>query len=77
MIGEVLTKLENIFLDNKINTHGNSLLLNSLQFIKLVVCIEEEFDIEFEDEMLKLDSFQTIEEIAKYIVQRKTGALRG
>lgn len=77
MIGEVLTKLENIFLDNKINTHGYSLLLNSLQFIKLVVCIEEEFGIEFEDEMLKLDSFQTIEEIAKYIVQRKTEALGG
>jgi len=41
--------------------------INSLAFIKVVVGLENEFDIEFEDNALDSKSFTTIGSIAEYI----------
>ncbi len=41
--------------------------LNSLSFIQMVVEIEQEFQIEFEMEMLGMDSFEKAENIISYV----------
>ena len=41
--------------------------VNSVEFIELIVKLEETFHIEFEDEMLQLDKIRTIQMIGNYI----------
>jgi len=41
--------------------------LDSIAFIKIVVLLESEFDIEFEDDMLSINEFPTIKTIFEYI----------
>lgn len=45
--------------------------LNSLEYLTLVVYLENYYDIEIEDEQLTMDSFKTIEGLADYILKRK------
>ncbi|MEK4077379.1 acyl carrier protein [Paenibacillus amylolyticus] len=44
--------------------------VNSISFIKLVILIENEFDIQFEETKLDLSYFPTIREILEYIEQQ-------
>ena len=44
-----------------------SLGFNSISFIKMVVKIETEFDIEYDDDMLLIDKLNTLEDLSKYI----------
>ncbi|MDK8191933.1 acyl carrier protein [Paenibacillus sp. UMB7766-LJ446] len=44
--------------------------VNSISFIKLVILIENEFDIQFEETKLDLNYFPTIREILEYIEQQ-------
>jgi Phosphopantetheine attachment site. len=53
---------------NDVNTLQS---LDSLSFIKLVVELEQIFEIEFDDEMLSVDNFQTIDELSNYILNKK------
>lgn len=39
----------------------------SIEYVKFIVAIESKFDIEFEDEMLTIDTFRSINDIAVYI----------
>ena len=41
--------------------------LDSIKFIRLVVEIEEEFGVNFDDEMLDFSKFQSLEELSDYI----------
>ncbi|MMZ63990.1 acyl carrier protein [compost metagenome] len=41
--------------------------LNSLSFIKIIVRLEEYFEIKFDDNDLKYELFSTIEDIIKYV----------
>ena len=41
--------------------------LNSISFIKMVVKIESEFDIQYDDEMLLIDKLNTLGDLSKYI----------
>ncbi|AWX56418.1 MULTISPECIES: acyl carrier protein [Brevibacillus] len=41
--------------------------INSLGFIRLVVAVENEFGFQFEDDMLNVELFQTIQELITYI----------
>ncbi|RAT94038.1 acyl carrier protein [Brevibacillus sp. Leaf182] len=41
--------------------------INSLGFIRLVVAVENEFGFQFEDDMLNVELFQTIQELIMYI----------
>lgn len=44
--------------------------VNSIAFISLVVAIEGEYDFEFDDEMLLIGKFNTLSDIAKYILEK-------
>lgn len=46
-----------------------SLGLNSLLFIKFVVRLEVEFDIDFDDENMDVRNFTTINDIVAYVEQ--------
>lgn len=60
--------LMNNIMDNlQINDDLSVLNLDSLIFIRLVVCIEDEFDIEFDDENLDMDKFDTLQSLILYI----------
>jgi acyl carrier protein len=50
-----------------INDQLMDLDINSLAFIKIVVALEDEFDVEFQDEDLDISKFETVEDIVKYI----------
>ncbi|MCY9512513.1 acyl carrier protein [Paenibacillus apiarius] len=49
---------------------NDSLGLNSVQFIQLVVEIEKEFDIEFADDDLNLSNFGSLNSLIAYIVNK-------
>ena len=62
-------------LENKIDSKQLSLdddlskyNINSLTYIKIIVALEEEFDIEFDDDELDIKSFKTIGDFVKYTV---------
>ena len=40
---------------------------NSIDYIKFVVAVENEFKIEFDDDMLAIHTFRTVYDVAKYI----------
>lgn len=44
--------------------------INSISFIKFVVALESEFDIEFEDDSLDFNGFETIRDIANYVEKK-------
>ncbi|MCK4258885.1 MAG: acyl carrier protein [Halanaerobiales bacterium] len=53
-------------LDQKIDELG----LNSIDFIKFLVFIEQEFDIEFEDEDLELGQYSTLENVIDKVASK-------
>ena len=69
---QVVCRLEHIKLPPNIDgtTNLRELGLNSLLFIKFVVRLEVEFDVDFDDESMDIDTFITINDIAKYIEER-------
>lgn len=61
---------QNVITDNRVISVSDKLSelnFNSFSFIKLVLELEESFDIEFEDEYLELEKFSTIEELCNYV----------
>ncbi len=57
----------NIGKDVKLEDMG----INSLLFIRVVVALEEMFDIEFDGESLNYENFKTVDDVANYIAQEK------
>ncbi len=49
----------------------DSLELNSLEYLTLIVYLENYYEIEIEDDQLAVDSFKTIEGLAEYIMNCK------
>lgn len=49
------------------NNDLSQLQINSISFIKIVVELENEFDIEFSDEALDYSRFSTSENLCEYI----------
>lgn len=41
--------------------------ITSVSFIKIIIVLEEEFDIQFEDEDLKFEQLNTIKSVAAYV----------
>lgn len=76
MVKEVEEKVLNIISQhsskNEINKDDNfsDLGINSVDFIKIIVGIESEFDFEFYDDDLVINRFKTIQELIDYNVQR-------
>lgn len=53
--------------DIKADTDLSKLGFNSISYIKLVVAVEEEFNIEFNDEYLDIGKFDGIKSVISYI----------
>ena len=60
---EIKTKLD---LNEKLETYG----LDSLNFLRLVVCMEEAFEIEFDEDHLELKQFEKVGDLTDYIKGR-------
>jgi len=41
--------------------------IDSITFIKMIVALEEEFEFEFEDEMLSVSKINNINDLANYV----------
>lgn len=55
---------------HKLGLHGE---VSSFVFIKLIVSIENEFGIEFDDEMLVMDYFMSLNDLIDFIYARLNG----
>lgn len=53
--------------DLEIGTSLEDIALDSLSFMRIIIQLEEAFDIEFDDEMLQADVFTDIKSVANYI----------
>lgn len=57
---------ESSFIENGLNVLG----INSMTFIKVIVVVEEEFDIEFDDLELDFQLFGSLDDLVK-LIQKK------
>ena len=69
---DVLERLKTVFSENGILVDDcEELLINyipdSLTFINLIICIEEEFDIELPDEFMSIQNLGTAKNLAERI----------
>jgi len=65
---EIRRQIKGVFKEIEIElVHKNQLELDSFDYMNLIVHIEEIFEIEFEDEYIGNDSFQSIDELVKYV----------
>ena len=51
-----------------LNTQLNELNINSVDFIKIIIEIENTFDFEFDDDALAPGTFQTIQDVYNYVI---------
>ena len=69
-IREILSKnIDLVAIDDIINENDKlvDLGMNSMEFIQIITCIEEEFQIEFEPEVMLESNFETINHFVNYI----------
>ena len=68
-VNNKVTNIINNYLDEAINIYDNfqEVGLNSISFIKIVVEIEKEIDIVFENEYLDMALFKDAETLIKYV----------
>jgi amino acid adenylation domain-containing protein len=59
---------DNVSLDMDFNSIG----LDSITFIKIIVALECEFDFEFDDEMLLITKFPTVKSMVEYVESKAT-----
>ena len=65
---EIRRQIKGVFKEIEIElVHKNQLELDSFDYMNLIVHIEEISEIEFEDEYIGNDSFQSIDELVKYV----------
>ncbi|UOE58269.1 phosphopantetheine-containing protein [Priestia filamentosa] len=62
-------------LSNYVNEDGEYIVefIDSLDFIQIIIAIENEFNFEFDDDMLTLEGFKNLHILTDYIFQ-KVGA---
>jgi acyl carrier protein len=80
-LGQIEEKIKGILavnLENKItakqinrNDELKDFGINSISFIKIIVGIETEFGIEFADEDLDTDRFQTVQSLVDYVKKKE------
>ncbi len=61
---------EKISSNISVNMDLNSIGLDSITFIKMIVALECEFDFEFDDEMLIITEFPTVKSIVEYVAMK-------
>ena len=57
------------FTELTIHTQLNDLSINSVDYIKIIIEIENTFDFEFDDDALAPGTFQTIQDVYNYIIR--------
>lgn len=57
--------------DITLETTIDELNLSSIDFIKIIVEMEEVFDLEFDNEMLLFEAFTDISSISEYIIRKQ------
>ncbi len=80
MCNEIESKVKKVMFEtldlncdiNTINveTPLETLDINSISFIKMLVAFESEFNIEFDDEELNIDQFNTFQDIVNSIAKK-------
>ena len=58
---------ENSLNEISLDMDFNSIGLDSITFIKIIVALETEFGFEFEDEMLLITKFPTVKTMVEYV----------
>lgn len=68
----IISKLTDLTGNNELNEHTvlEEIPLNSITFITLVVAIEEQYEFEFDEDMLFFDNFKTVSDLIKYIEKK-------
>lgn len=61
------TELDNVLQDLSASDDLTQLGIASITFIKIVVCIEEEFGIEFDDADLDYNQFVSLKHLCNYV----------
>jgi len=63
-------KIEQLELNS--NTKISDIGISSINYIKMLIALEEEFDIEFKDEQFSIQDFGEVGVIVDYIVEQNT-----
>ena len=61
---------EEITQENILDLSFENGITNSLEFVSIVIELETEFDIEFDDDMLLISSYENIGQLVDYISQK-------
>lgn len=65
---EIRRQINRLFKEIEVElVEENQLELDSFDYMNLIVHIEENFEIEFEDEYIGNDSFQSLDELVTYV----------
>lgn len=69
---EIVKEYVNVENDNDINidTDFEEMNINSVDFIKIIVRVETDFDFEFYDDDLTMGRFNNMHELIDYIIER-------
>lgn len=54
-------------------TRMEEMAIRSVDFIRIIIDIENQFGFEFEDEDLQPERYETIDDMAQYVAQRTSG----
>jgi acyl carrier protein len=65
VINEALKEKDIYFTQHELNAEFSN--IDSITFIKIIVALEGVFDFEFDDEMLLISKFPTIESMIEYV----------
>ncbi|MDD2261847.1 MAG: AMP-binding protein [Clostridia bacterium] len=69
----IIDNLSEKVTDNvSLNMDFNSIGLDSITFIKIIITIEDEFGFEFDDEMLLITKFPTVKSMVEYVESKVT-----
>lgn len=64
---DIISENTNVQLSDCISEDSNFPEMDSITFIKIIVALENEFDFEFDDEMLLISRFPTIKPMIEYV----------
>jgi len=67
LIMETLNELEDEKVEIGLNDEFKNIGLNSISFVRLVVALEDKFGIEFSDEYLDYEHYNTVTDFCNYV----------
>lgn len=70
LIGLYKKYMENGDIELSSNTKMTDIEINSVDYIKVIIDVENEFDFEFDDDDLSPDKFEVIKDMVDYIYDR-------